>query len=107
MSNVVFGPFLLPVPYLHRAKDRRSWCYRRVVPADLKEHYPGGEIIKSLGTRDEKLATRLCQEMNKKYEIEFDRLRNGLPKEPEPLRHQLGLELLRRFGIGPENLALP
>ena len=102
MSNVVFGPFLLPVPYLHRAKDRRSWCYRRVVPADLKGHYPGREIIKSLGTRDDKLATRRCLEVNKTYEIEFERLRNGLPREPEPLRHQLGLALLRRFGIGPE-----
>ena len=99
MSNVVFGPFLLPVPYLHRAKDRQSWCYRRVVPADLKGHYPGREIIKSLGTRDDKLATRRCLEVNKTFEIEFERLRNGLPREPEPLRHQLGLELLRRFGI--------
>ena len=102
MSNVVFGPFLLPVLYLHRAKDRQSWCYRRVVPADLRGHYPGREIIKSLGTRDDKLATRRCLEVNKTYEIEFERLRKGLPREPEPLRHQLGLELLRRFGIGPE-----
>ena len=70
--------------YLHKAKGRHTYNYRRLVPADLKDHYPGREIIQSLKTRDKVTAIRQCAKINKRIEAEFQRLRSGLPKE-QPL----------------------
>ena len=85
--------------YLHRAKGRNVYSYRRLVPADLRQHYPGREIIKSLKTSDKTVALRECGKVNRQIEAEFSRLRSGLPREQEETQHGRGIALLRRFGI--------
>ena len=104
MLKVHFNGFLVDMDYLHKPKDRRTYNYRRLVPADLRKHYAGREIIKSLKTKDESEALRNCAKVNKQIENEFARLRSGLPKDEAPTKHSLGLALLERFGIHPEKI---
>ena len=104
MLKVHFNGFLVDMDYLHKPKNRHTYNYRRLVPADLSRHYSGREIIRSLKTKDEKEALRNCAKVNKQVENEFNRLRSGLPKEEEPTKHSLGLALLERFGIHPETI---
>ena len=104
MLKVHFNGFLVDMDYLHKPKDRHTYNYRRLVPADLRKHYTGREIIKSLKTKDESEALRNCAKVNKQVEVEFARLRSGLPKEEAPTKHSLGLALLERFGIHPEKV---
>ena len=85
--------------YLHKAKGRQTYTYRRLVPADLRDHYQGREIIRSLQTHEEAAAIKACAKLNKQVEAEFLRLRSGLPKQGEAGQQGLGLSLLRQFGI--------
>ena len=89
--------------YLHKAKGRQTYTYRRVVPLDLRDHYQGREIIRSLQTHEEAAAIKACAKLNKQVEAEFLRLRSGLPKQGEAGQHGLGLSLLRQFGIQPQH----
>ena len=99
MITELFRGFTVHMSYLHRAKGRNVYSYRRLVPADLRQHYPGREIIKSLKTSDKTVALRECGKVNRQIEAEFSRLRNGLPREQEETQHGRGIALLRRFGI--------
>ncbi|MDG1133457.1 MAG: hypothetical protein P8N67_03690, partial [Pseudomonadales bacterium] len=87
MLKVHFNGFLVDMDYLHKPKDRHTYNYRRLVPADLRKHYAGREIIKSLKTKNESEALRNCAKVNKQIENEFARLRSGLPKDEEPTKH--------------------
>ena len=99
MITELFRGFTVHMSYLHRAKGRNVYSYRRLVPADLRQHYPGREIIKSLKTSDKTVALRECGKVNLQIEAEFSRLRSGLPREQEETQHGRGIALLRRFGI--------
>ena len=99
MITELFRGFTVHMSYLHRAKGRNVYSYRRLVPADLRQHYPGREIIKSLKTSDKTVALRECGKVNRQIEAEFSRLRSGLPREQEETQHGRGIALLRRFGI--------
>ena len=92
--------------YLHKAKGRHTFNYRRLVPSDLKEHYDGREIIRSLQTSSETLAIRECARVNRLVEAEFQRLRSGLPKEGGEGSLGLGLRLLSRFGIHAQDYGM-
>ena len=87
MITELFRGFTVHMSYLHRAKGRKVYSYRRLVPADLRQHYPGREIIKSLKTSDKTIALRECGKVNRQIEAEFSRLRNGLPREQEETKH--------------------
>lgn len=103
MPKLSLGPLTLAVNYLHKPRGRHTWHYRRLVPADLKQHYSSPQILKSLKTKDETQAMKRCLEMNHRTEAEFNRLRSGLPKEVPDQRFAGGMKLLARFGIGPES----
>ena len=79
MLKLTIKGFTVHMNYLHKAKNRQIYNYRRIVPADLKQHYSAREIIKSLKTGDETIALRECCKVNRQIEAEFSRLRNGLP----------------------------
>ena len=95
MITELFRGFTVHMSYLHRAKGRNVYSYRRLVPADLRQHYPGREIIKSLKTSDKTVALRECGKVNRQIEAEFSRLRSGLPREQEETQHGRGIALLR------------
>ena len=99
MHSISFGIFHFVVNYLMKPKGRHTWHYRRSVPKDLRQHYSQPTILKSLKTKDEKLAAVLCASTDKQYEMEFSRLRLGLPKQPAPAKYQLGADKLMQFGI--------
>ena len=99
MRSISFGIFRIVVNYLMKPKGRHTWHYRRSVPKDLRQHYSQPTIFKSLRTKDEKMAAVLCASMDRQYEMEFSRLRRGLPKRPAPAKHQLGTDKLMQFGI--------
>ena len=81
MLKLSIKGFTVHMNYLHKAKNRQTYNYRRIVPADLKQHYSAREIIKSLKTWDETIALRKCAQVNRQVEAEFERLRSGLPKD--------------------------
>lgn len=95
----LFRGFTLHISYLHRAQSRNVYSYRRLVPADLRQHYPGGEIIKSLKTSDKTIVLRERGKVNRQIEAGFSRLRGGLPREQAETQHGRVIALLRRFGI--------
>ena len=53
MLKLSIKGFTVHMNYLHKAKNRQTYNYRRIVPADLKQHYSAREIIESLKTGDE------------------------------------------------------
>ena len=106
MLKLSIKGFTVHMNYLHKAKNRQTYNYRRIVPADLKQHYSAREIIKSLKTGDETIALRKCAQVNRQVEAEFERLRSGLPKDQASSLHLDGMKLLRKFGIHPEHLDL-
>ena len=69
MLKLSIKGFTVHMNYLHKAKNRQTYNYRRIVPADLKQHYSAREIIKSLKTGDETIALTIG-----------DGLREGLAK---------------------------
>ena len=99
MHSISLGIFHFIVNYLMKPKGRHTWHYRRSVPKDLRQHYSQPTILKSLKTKDEKTAAVICASMDRQYEMEFSRLRRGLPKRPAPAKHQLGTDKLMQFGI--------
>ena len=99
MHSISLGIFHFIVHYLMKPKGRHTWHYRRSVPKDLRQHYSQPTIFKSLRTKDEKMAAVLCASMDRQYEMEFSRLRRGLPKQPAPAKYQLGTDKLMQFGI--------
>ena len=103
MLKLAINGVTLSVKYLHKAKGRQTYNYRRLVPSDLRQHYAGREIIKSLKTSDPTIAVRECQRITREVEAEFLRLRSGLPKAFSESEHGLGLKLLRQFGIQPQD----
>ena len=106
MLKLSIKGFTVHMNYLHKAKNRQTYNYRRIVPADLKQHYSAREIIKSLRTGDDTIALRKCAQVNRQVEAEFERLRSGLPKDQASSLHLDGMKLLRKFGIHPEHLDL-
>ena len=98
MLKLSIKGFTVHMNYLHKAKNRQTYNYRRIVPADLKQHYSAREIIKSLKTGDETIALRKCAQVNRQVEAEFERLRSGLPKDQASSLHLDGIKLLRAFG---------
>ena len=80
MLKLAINGVTLSVKYLHKAKGRQTYNYRRLVPSDLRQHYAGREIIRSLKTSDPTIAARECLRMTREVEAEFLRLRSGLPK---------------------------
>ncbi len=105
MFELFKGSLRLNVNYLFKPKGRHTWHYRRLVPADLRAHYSGRQILRSLKTRDETLAMSLCMTVNQQMEAEFDRLRSGLPKTRPEQRYAGGIRLLERFGIGADSFS--
>ena len=103
MLKLTINGVTLSVKYLHKAKGRQTYNYRRLVPSDLRQHYAGREIIRSLKTSDPTIAARECLRITREVEAEFLRLRSGLPKESSEGKHGLGLKLLRQFGIQPQD----
>jgi len=57
--------------------QRRGGRYfiRRVIPADLREHYGKREITKALGTSDRKEAVLLCRRVGLELDDDFQRVR--------------------------------
>ncbi|MDG2090870.1 MAG: hypothetical protein P8J61_07175, partial [Gammaproteobacteria bacterium] len=102
MTQIGLGLFSLTILYLHKPKERNTWHYRRLVPADLRRHYSQAILLKSLKTKDKTQAGMSCLKVNDRYEKEFDRLRRGLPKERAASVHQEALKLLYEYDIAPE-----
>ncbi len=44
MTIITIGLFHIDVDYLYKPKGRHTWHYRRVVPAELRQHYPAKTI---------------------------------------------------------------
>ena len=99
MTSITVGLFHIDVNYLYKPKGRHTWHYRRVVPADLRQYYSTKTIIKSLKTSDDKQAAAICLELNQQYAEEFQRLRQGMPKQFPKATHTEAVDLLKRFSL--------
>ena len=104
MTTVALGVFNVSIQYLWKPKERHTWHYRRAVPAAIKHHYSQSHILKSLRTKDEIEAAKLCLNLNRQYEGEFERLARGLAKSIAQPTYDLALEKLNSFGLYPKAL---
>ena len=80
MLKLSIKGFTVHMNYLNKVRNRQTYNYRRIIPADLKQHCSAREVIKSLKTGDETIALRKCAQVNRQVEDEFERLRSGFPK---------------------------
>jgi|TARA_B110000240_G_scaffold178111_1_gene207274 integrase len=104
VTTVNLGVFNVSIQYLWKPNGRHTWHYRRAVPAAIKHHYTQPHILKSLRTKDEIEAAKLCLNLNRQYEGEFERLKRGLPKSIAQPTYDLALEKLNSFGLYPKAL---
>ncbi len=75
------GLIVVQVRYL-RSSRTGVWCYYRKVPLDLRSHYGGKlHILKSLGTRDLKAATKEALRLSRADDGLWQSLRSPLAKD--------------------------
>jgi hypothetical protein len=69
------------------------------VPKELAQHYPKPFIEISLKQSDRTVAAAVSQETHQMVEEQFERLRQGLPKNKILTNYQSALELLARHNL--------
>ena len=69
------------------------------MPKELAQHYPKPFIEISLKQSDRTVAAAVSQETHQMVEEQFERLRQGLPKNKILTNYQSALELLARHNL--------
>jgi len=106
MLQINIGSYSLSMKYLFKRSTRNTYYYRRRVPSDLVAHYPKPFIEISLKQNDKTIAAVLCQEQNRMIENQFQRLRQGLPKEQVLTNYQSAINYLKSFDLTPQDAAI-
>ena len=93
------GTYTISMKYLFKRGNRNTYYYRRRVPKELAQHYPKPFIEISLKQSDRTVAAAVSQETHQMVEEQFERLRQGLPKNKILTNYQSALELLARHNL--------
>jgi hypothetical protein len=80
MMQFNVGTYTISLKYLFKRGNRNTHYYRRRVPKELAQHYPKPFIEISLKQSDRTVAAAASQETHQMVEEQFERLRQGLPK---------------------------
>ena len=99
MMQFIVGTYTISMKYLFKRGNRNTYYYRRRVPTELTEHYSKPFIEISLKQSDRAMAAAVCQEAHQMVEKQFERLRQGLPKNKVLTNYQSALELLASYNL--------
>ena len=99
MMQFNVGTYTISMKYLFKRGNRNTYYYRRRVPKELAQHYPKPFIEISLKQSDRTVAAAVSQETHQMVEEQFERLRQGLPKNKILTNYQSALELLARHNL--------
>ena len=89
--------------YLFKRSARNTYYYKRRVPKGLQEHYPKPFIEISLRQTDRSIAAAVCQEAHRLIEEQFNRLRQGLPRDQVISNYQAATALFKKHGLTESN----
>jgi len=99
MMQFNVGTYTISMKYLFKRGNRNTYYYRRRVPEELAQHYPKPFIEISLKQSDKAVAAAVCQETHQMVEEQFERLRQGLPKNKVLSNYQSALQLLAQYNL--------